>query len=423
MKGQINTVFLIATNDISALKGKDSRYHYFYKIVNNINNNYYYGIHTTDDVDDNYKGSGSRLHNAYKKYGLHNFTKYVLQFFDSRKELLKYEKEIVTPDLCNEETCYNIVTGGNGRESLLISVRDINNNWVQLTRAEYANNHTKYVHHSKGRIVLNNGIIHKYVLPKELDKYLSEGWIKGEIVHSTANRISIKKENKQKFVLESELDKYLSEGWTKGGISRNKNMVSRIKGFIWVNNGVNQIRINESELDKYLSEGWTKGICQKTTKGYVKLTNNINNVAVNPDNVEQLNYYLSNGWKEGCTRNIKKRIWINNTILSKMILESELDKYLSEGWTKGRLAKHMPKRKLNIILVSKNGIAKQICKSELDKYLSEGWTKGNCNINPVTNNGKIVINKDGSNKFIKPENLDRYLSEGWTKGKIKKQKV
>lgn len=225
MKGQINTVFLIATNDISALKGKDSRYHYFYKIVNNINNNYYYGIHTTDDVDDNYKGSGSRLHNAYKKYGLHNFTKYVLQFFDSRKELLKYEKEIVTPDLCNEETCYNIVTGGNGRESLLISVRDINNNWVQLTRAEYANNHTKYVHHSKGRIVLNNGIIHKYVLPKELDKYLSEGWTKGNCnINPVTNngKIVINKDGSNKFIKPENLDRYLSEGWTKGKIKKQK---------------------------------------------------------------------------------------------------------------------------------------------------------------------------------------------------------
>ena len=422
MKGQINTVFLTEADDISTLKGNDNRYHYFYKIVNNVNSNYYYGIHTTDDLDDNYKGSGCRLHNAYKKHGLTNFTKYILRFFDSRKELLKYEREIVTYDLCNEKSCYNIAVGGNGKDSLLISVRDNNNNWVQLTREEYANNPDKYVHHSKGRIVLNNGSIHKYILPRDLDKYLSEGWVKGEIEHSTLNRISIKKEDKQRFVLESELDKYLSEGWVKGGISRNKNAISYIKGFIWINNGINQIRINESELDKYLSEGWVKGICQKTTKGYVKLTNNINNVAINPDNVEQLNYYLSNGWKEGCTRNIKKRIWINNTILSKMILESELDKYLSEGWVKGRLSEHMPIRKQNIMLVSKNGIAKQIYKSELDKYLSEGWVKGNCNINPITNNGKIVINKNCVNKFINPDELDKYLSEGWVKGKIKRQK-
>ena len=72
------------------------------------------------------------------------------------------------------------------------------------------------------------------------------------------------------------------------------------------------------------------------------------------------------------------------------------------------------------MLYQKNGIAKQIYKNEFDKYIKDGWVKGNCNINPVTNNGKIVINNGNINKFINPNDLDKYLSEGWVKGKIKK---
>ena len=87
MKGEINTVYLIETNNPEMLKGIDDRYHYFYKIVHNDSGNYYYGIHTTDNIDDNYKGSGYRLHHAYKKHGLQSFTKYVIKFFDSRKDL------------------------------------------------------------------------------------------------------------------------------------------------------------------------------------------------------------------------------------------------------------------------------------------------------------------------------------------------
>ena len=377
MKGEIHTLFLIDTEDTNALKGSDGKYHYFYKIVNTINDYYYYGIHSTDNINDNYKGSGFRLRNAYKKYGLQKFTKYILRFFDTRKDLLKYEKEIVTQELCNEESCYNIAIGGNGKESLLISVRDNNNNLVQISRTEFANNPNKYKHHSKGRIVLNNGVVHKYVLPNELDKYLSEGWVKGEIEHVTTNKINIKKENKQKF-------------------------------------------ISESELDKYLSEGWVKGVCQKTTKGYIKLTNGIDNVSINPNNLEQLNHYLNNGWSEGCTRHVKKHIWINNALQSKMILKSELDKYLLTGWTIGRLNIHMPNKKQNIVIVSKNGIAKQISKSDLNFYISNGWIRGNCNINPITNKGKTVVNKNGINKFVKSEDLDNYLAEGWIKGKIRK---
>ena len=420
MKGEISTIYSIVCDNIELLKGDDNRYHYFYKIVNNINNNYYYGIHTTDNLDDNYRGSGHRLHNAYKVYGVNNFTKYVLRFFSSRKELLKYEKQIVTQELCNESKCYNIVPGGNGWDALLINVRDKNNNLVQIDRCEFINNPNKYFHHSKGRIVLNNGIIHKYILPSELDKYLSEGWVKGEIEHITTNRISIRKNNKQKFVIKSELDKYLSEGWVKGGISRNKNTKSYIKGHVWVNNGDKQIRISKSELDKYLSEGWVKGICQKTTLGYVKLTNGIENVSIDPNNIEQMEHYIDNGWVKGISRNVKKHIWINDTNISKMILLSELDKYLSEGWVKGRLKNDMPKREIGIVIVSKDGIAKQIHNSQLSEYISNGWKRGNCNINPITNNGKLVVNKNGNNKFIKPEELDKYLSEGWVKGKVKK---
>ena len=183
MKGEINTVYLIETNNPEMLKGVDNRYHYFYKIVHNDNGYYYYGIHTTDNIDDNYKGSGYRLHHAYKKHGLHSFTKYVLKFFDSRKDLLNYEKQIVTHEVCNETHCYNIVPGGQGSASLYIHIMDKNGNNVQITRNEFKNNPYMYIHHSKGRIVINNGIIHKYVLPNELDKYLSNGWLKGEMEH------------------------------------------------------------------------------------------------------------------------------------------------------------------------------------------------------------------------------------------------
>jgi hypothetical protein len=421
MKGEINTIYLADTDDVDVLKGKDNRYHYFYKIVNELNNHYYYGIHSTDNLDDNYKGSGYRLKGAYKKYGLKKFTKYVLRFFDTRKELLQYEREIVTYELCNEHNCYNIALGGNGAESLLINVRDKNGDWVQITRDEYVNNPNDYVHHSKGRIVLNNGIIHKYVLLNDLDKYLSQGWVRGEIEHSTKNRINIKKDNKQKFIYEDDLDKYLSEGWVIGGVSRNKNTISQIKGFIWITNGHNQIRINKDDLDKYLSEGWYVGICQKTTKGYIKLTNGSENVSIDPCKTEQIKYYLDLGWTYGVSREVAKHVWINNTIKSKMILKSDIDKYLSEGWVKGRAQNDMPERKQNVAVVSKNGKAIQINKDDLDKYLSEGWLRGNCNINPITNNGKTVVNKDGINKFVKLDDLDKYLSEGWVRGKINKK--
>jgi hypothetical protein len=53
----------------------EKKYNYFYKITNNINNHFYYGIHSTDNINDGYMGSGRRLNRALKKYGIANFNK------------------------------------------------------------------------------------------------------------------------------------------------------------------------------------------------------------------------------------------------------------------------------------------------------------------------------------------------------------
>lgn len=43
---------------------KTKKYHYFYKITNTINNKYYYGVHSTDNLNDGYMGSGTVIRMA-----------------------------------------------------------------------------------------------------------------------------------------------------------------------------------------------------------------------------------------------------------------------------------------------------------------------------------------------------------------------
>ena len=74
---------------------KERKYHYFYKITNLINNHFYYGVHNTDNLDDDYMGSGKRLHIAYQKYGIKNFKKEILKYFNTAKQAFEYEAEII----------------------------------------------------------------------------------------------------------------------------------------------------------------------------------------------------------------------------------------------------------------------------------------------------------------------------------------
>ena len=78
-----------------SLINKDLKYYYTYKISNLINNKYYYGKHSTNNLYDNYSGSGTILKNAYKKYGKENFKFEVLKYFHNENELNIAEKELI----------------------------------------------------------------------------------------------------------------------------------------------------------------------------------------------------------------------------------------------------------------------------------------------------------------------------------------
>lgn len=89
-------------------------YHYTYQTTNLINGKYYIGIHSTNNLDDGYLGSGILLKKAIKKYGKVNFNKTILCFFDTREELVEEEKFLITNEFVNNDQNYNLGLGGNG---------------------------------------------------------------------------------------------------------------------------------------------------------------------------------------------------------------------------------------------------------------------------------------------------------------------
>lgn len=94
-------------------------YYTIYETTNKINGNRYIGKHQTEDLNDNYLGSGIRLKHAIQKYGIENFSKEILHVFETEDEMNDKEKELITLDIIKDECYYNISLGGYGGNIVL----------------------------------------------------------------------------------------------------------------------------------------------------------------------------------------------------------------------------------------------------------------------------------------------------------------
>jgi len=93
---------------------KEYKIHYIYKTTNLLNGKFYIGMHSTNNLNDGYIGSGERIRRSIKKYGKENFKFEILEFYPDRKTLKKRESELVNEDLLNDEMCMNLCFGGGG---------------------------------------------------------------------------------------------------------------------------------------------------------------------------------------------------------------------------------------------------------------------------------------------------------------------
>ena len=67
----------------------ERKHHYIYKITYKVTNRFYIGMHSTDNMDDGYFGSGKRLWFSINYHGKENHEKEILEFCSTRAELKK----------------------------------------------------------------------------------------------------------------------------------------------------------------------------------------------------------------------------------------------------------------------------------------------------------------------------------------------
>jgi group I intron endonuclease len=110
---------------------------HIYKIINKINGKWYIG--KTNGRDPNYMGSGKILKQAYKKYGIENFEKVILETCSTEEELnLREAHWIDSTNATIDPMSYNLVEGGTGGDrSKFIDYNtiDYSNHTMQGARA------------------------------------------------------------------------------------------------------------------------------------------------------------------------------------------------------------------------------------------------------------------------------------------------
>lgn len=109
--------------------------HYIYRITCLVTQRYYIGLHTTDNVDDGYMGSGKHVRASIQKHGLSNHVKTIIEFLPTREALKLREAELVTAELLQDPLCMNMQLGGGPGFDFVNSKRL---RWNSQRRAEHS---------------------------------------------------------------------------------------------------------------------------------------------------------------------------------------------------------------------------------------------------------------------------------------------
>lgn len=96
-----------------AKRADKRKFHYVYRI-DRVDGKYYIGIHSTDDLDDDYFGSGTYLSNSLRYHGREKHSKTILEFYPTRKLASDREREMITDEMRGDPMCMNIAPGGGG---------------------------------------------------------------------------------------------------------------------------------------------------------------------------------------------------------------------------------------------------------------------------------------------------------------------
>ena len=334
---------MYTTIDAQPFRGEQNRYYYLYKIVNLINSKYYYGVHTSSQVHDSYNGSGTRLKLAIKKYGVENFEKIILKFFNNVTDMLSAEAELVNDELVLNENCYNIAPGGGLLNSLGHTVvRDKDGNIMSVSVDDSRIGHSLFCINT-GRAVYYDKVHDKFIKVSVDDPRIKSG----ELIGIAAGTCKMRDIKSGKVLSVAVDDPRIKSGELVSVVKNTATVKDKYGNKYRV--PVDDPRIKSGELVS----------CTTNLTTVRDKDGNTMSVPVDDPRI-----------KSGELVNINRsRIYINNGIKSKMVYREDLQKYLDDGWRKG-----MFQRKNRTI--HKGNLRIMVAECDLQKYLDDGWQLG-----------------------------------------------
>lgn len=209
---------------------KEKNIHYIYKTTCNVTGRWYIGMHSTHNLDDGYMGSGLRLRRSIRKYGVDNHTKEILEYSNSREDLVLREIAIVNEDLLLDDLCMNLKCGGTGGFS----------SEEHMMKCSKAGNDAL-----KHKLKNDNELLNKFskIASDNLRKAHSSGKIKYKTRYgvTTSDETKEKISNSKKGTGVGELNSQYGTKWA------------------WIHKDGEVKKIKKENLDNYLNNGWLQG--------------------------------------------------------------------------------------------------------------------------------------------------------------------
>jgi hypothetical protein len=291
------------------------KYYTVYKTTNLINNKIYIGVHSTNNLNDSYLGSGKNFLKALKEYGKENFKKEILFIFDNKKEMLEKEKELVNKEFILNENTYNIILGGGDLTTEnLINVYNKNDKTKKcklITLEEYYNNKDDYIFQLSGGLI---NVYHKNNLNKLIKIPIEEYYNNKDdyVIYSSDKVVVHDPNNPGNFI---QIDK---EEYDKGNY---KSHAANTVKVIDPNNSHKCISITKEEYDKgnYKSINKDKQTCIEVKTGKV--------IQVEKTDPR---------WKTGeIIGNQKGKKWLKKDGKCTLVHSEKINSYINDGWEFG----------------------------------------------------------------------------------------